>query len=297
MRDDAGTITGTLSSGEDITERKQAEEAIRRANVELHQANQELRATQIELVQSQKMASLGRLVAGVAHEFNNPIGAVLSANHTLKSGIDMFETVCDESGSEGSKLKRVLGAVKNSQQVIEEGARRVAAIVKRLKAFVRLDESEIKHIDIHESLEDTIAMFESELKPGVVFQKDFDELPLITCYPARMNQLFLQLFRNANQAVEGEGEITVRTRQEEDALSITISDTGQGIPPEHLNQVFDPGFTTWGVGVGVGLGLSICYQIVQEHRGTIQVESEIGRGSTFTVTLPQGLEKQINSPE
>ena len=282
----------------DITERKQAEEAIRQANVELHQANEELKSTQIQLVQSQKMASLGKLVAGVAHEFNNPIGAVLSSNNTLKVGIRKFEAACDEAKNTVCQARpetqRVLAAMENSQRVIEEGAQRVAAIVKRMTAFARLDESEIKRVDIYESLEDTIFMFQHELKPGVTFRKDFDELPLITCYPARLNQLFLQLFRNANQAMEREGEIVVRTRRDEDAVHIAISDTGRGIPQQDLDKIFDPGFTTWGVGVGVGLGLSICYQIVQENHGRIEVESKVGRGTTFTIIISTHLEQILN---
>ena len=280
-----------LAAVRDITERKEAEEKILEANTKLQLANEELKAAQIQLVQSQKMASLGRLAAGMAHEFNNPIGAVLSSNGTLKTGLDRFEVICTERPT----MQKVLQAMRSSQRVIEEGARRVSEIVNRLKTFARLDEAELQRSDVHQALEATIAIFESELRPDIELRRDFDELPPITCYPARLNQLFLQLLRNANQALEQEeeGEIIIRTRLVQDAVHASVSDTGRGIPREDLDQIFDPGFTTWGVGVGVGIGLSICYQIAQEHHGRIDVESEVGKGSTFTVILPLDLETRI----
>ena len=261
LKDDDRNVKYFIGIARDITENKTVLE-------KLEKAYRNLRETQAQLVQSEKMASLGRLVAGLAHEFNNPIGAVQSANNTLKLALNKLEWLADQFGtakSESSRScdKKLLTMINNCQQVVEEGTQRVAAIVKRLRSFACLDEAEIQRVNIHDHLKDTITIFESELKPGIRIRSEFDDLPLITCYPAKLNQLFLQIIRNANQAFEREGEILVSTRNCKEGVQIAISDTGRGIPRRNLNKIFDPGFTTWGVGVGIGLGLSICYQIVQ----------------------------------
>jgi signal transduction histidine kinase len=260
------------------------------ANSDLQKANENLKATQIQLVQSEKMASMGRLVAGVAHELNNPIGAIHSSNDTLKSGIEKLEnlfTAEGESLASTTQLKKLLNVIKDIHRVISDGTLRVAHILKRMRSFVRLDEAELQRVNVQEILENTIDMFKHELTPSVTIKTDFSNLPPITCYPAKLNQLFLQLLNNANQASREGGEITVRDSITEKHIVINVIDNGVGVSPEHLDKLFEPGFTAWDVGVGVGLGLPICHSIVMEHNGEIDIESELGKGTTVTVKLPR----------
>ncbi|MCP4633419.1 MAG: hypothetical protein GY855_10880 [candidate division Zixibacteria bacterium] len=164
-------------------------------------------------------------------------------------------------------------------------------IVRRLRSFARLDEAEIKEADIHDGIEDTLTLIHHDIKHRLTVEKDYGDIPLISCYPGRLNQVFLNLFVNANQAIEDKGLIKIMTWMENEKVFITISDDGKGIPENEVSRIFDPGFTTKGVGVGTGLGLSICYQIIQDHRGEIKVESEIGKGTKFTIVLPTDLDE------
>ncbi len=286
-----GTTRCLAGVGHNVTERKLAQD-------ELEEAYRNLQEAQSRLIQSEKMASLGMLVAGIAHEFNNPISAVQSAGDMLKTGIDKFEVLFDQcadrTNSKALQEHKILTAIRNCQHVSETGAERVASIVQRMKTFARLDEAEIQQSDINQNLKDTIAVFQHELKPEITLRTDLQELPTLKCSPAKLNQLFLHLLKNANQACEDGAEILVSSRSDADAIRIAISDTGRGIPQEDIDRIFDPGFTTRAVGidVGLGLGLPLCYQIAQEHHGSIEVESQIGSGSTFTVILPLNLENQ-----
>jgi signal transduction histidine kinase len=149
-----------------------------------------------------------------------------------------------------------------------------------------LDEAELKTADLHEGLESTLTLVHHELKNRVQVVKEYGDIPSISCHPNQINQVFMNLLVNASQAVRGEGTITIKTFRDGDTVNVQISDTGAGIPPENLSRIFDPGFTTKGVGVGTGLGLSICFKIAQDHGGRIDVESTAGEGSTFTVRLP-----------
>lgn len=283
--DSNGNVSEILCIGNDISELKQA-------RISLEKAYQNLQEAQSRLIQSEKMASLGMLVAGIAHEFNNPISAVQSANDTLESGIAKFEILCDEYAAQTNSVPpqahKILAAIRNCQKVIEKGTERVASIVQRMKTFARLDEAEMQQADLNQNLRDTAAVFKHELKSGVILRMDLQELPTLRCSPARLNQLFIQLLRNANQACGDNAEILICSRVDRDAICIAISDTGIGIPQEDIDRIFDPGYTTRGVGIGIGLGLGlpICYQIAQEHNGRIDVESSVGSGSTFSVILP-----------
>jgi PAS domain S-box-containing protein len=257
---------------------------------DLARANDELREAQAQLVQSEKMASLGMLVAGIAHEINSPVGAIRSMHDTQVRALEKLESILKQDHPDvlasSPALASILGVVRDGHRVIASGSERVAGIVRRLRSFARLDEAELKEVDIHDGLEDTCALIHNELKHSIVVHREYGELPRIACSPGRLNQVFLNLLNNARQSIVGKGEITIRTFVRDDRVHIAVSDTGSGIPSEHLGRIFDPGFTTKGVGVGTGLGLSICYQIVTDHRGEIRVESELGRGSTFTVVLP-----------
>jgi len=256
-------------------------------------AQEELERTQAQLVQSEKMAALGMLVAGVAHEINTPVGAISSMHDTLMRATERLRSTLDTTGSrDADKLFKI---IENGNRVIASGTERVTSIVRRLRSFARLDEAELKKVDIHEGLEDTLTIVHHELKHKAVVERNYGDIPPIACYPGRLNQVFLNLLMNAGQAIEDEGTITITTFQKENRVHIQIADTGIGIPKELLGRIFDPGVTTKGVGVGTGLGLSICYRIIREdHHGEISVESEVGKGATFTVVFPMDLDTVLD---
>ena len=261
----------------DITERKRAEEA-------LHEM-------QTQLMQSEKMASLGMLVAGIAHEINTPVGAVSSMHDTLVRAVEKLKSALDTTGAGepngGGKVNRMLKVIEDANRVITSGTERIANIVRRLRSFAHLDEAELKEVDIHKGIEDTLTMVHHELKHKAVVERNFGDIPPISCYPSQLNQVYLNLLINAVQAIEDKGTITITTFQKDDYAHIQIKDTGVGIPEEALKRIFVPGYTTKGVGVGTGLGLSICHQIIKDHNGEILVESKVGKGTTFTVILPK----------
>jgi signal transduction histidine kinase len=163
--------------------------------------------------------------------------------------------------------------------------------VRRLRSFARLDEAELKKVDVHEGLEDTLTLVHHEIKHNIRVVRDYGNLPPMSVYPSRLNQVFLNLINNARQAIRDKGTITIKTWIDDKTAAISIKDDGIGIPEENLPRIFDPGFTTKGVGIGTGLGLSICYQIIKDHRGRIDVESEVGKGATFTVRIPTNLDE------
>lgn len=261
---------------------------------DLAKSNKELKETQAQLVQSEKMASLGSLVAGIAHEINTPIGAVNSMHDTLFRTIDILrENIASRHPQELEQLSSLKTAFKvfdDSHKVIRSGTERVINIVRRLKSFARLDEAELKTVDVHEGLEDTLVLIHHEIKHNIDVVKKYGDVPPIACFPGQLNQVFLNLFINSKHAIKDKGTISISTSHKDNKVLIKIKDTGSGIPKENLKKIFDPGFTTKGRGVGAGLGLSICYQIIQAHRGEIKVQSELGKGTTFTIILPMNLE-------
>jgi len=267
-------------------------ETIRELNIGLERKVEDrtrhLRETQAKLVQSEKMAALGRLVAGIAHEINNPVAAVLSSSSTSVKGLRKMESYVEESDSSAderlNKISGLIPLLKNSHQTIEGGSNRVANLVKRMKEFIQLDEPEMKVADMHEGIDSSIELFRNTVEEKITFHKRYGKTPAIRCYPAKLNQLYLQLFDNANKAHSK--NITIRTISNSNHITIAVIDDGDGIPEEDLDKIFEPGYTRWSVGVGVGLGLSICYQIVQDHNGTIRVGSKVGEGTVVTVTLP-----------
>ncbi len=273
--------------------RRQAAEALRVSLVDLEKANQHLVETQGHLVQSEKMASLGMLVAGIAHEINTPIGAVSSMHNTSIRAVEKLKEnlrdFCDAECLKEDKIIKTFQLISNSNNVIESGIERVTTIVKRLRSFARLDEAEVKEADLHEGIEDTLVLIHHETKHNIEVIRDYGKIPIISCFPGRLNQVFLNILINAKQAIKEKGQITISTLHENGNVHIQFADNGVGIPKDKLSRVFDPGFTTKGVGVGTGLGLSICYQIIQDHHGEIKVESEVGKGTTFTIILPTNL--------
>jgi len=283
LRDEAGAASEVIGIGHDITEMKTLLDSLARAN-------QELRDTQIQLVQSEKMASLGMLVAGIAHEINTPVGAIGSMHDTLVRAVDklksQLEAQLPDGLTKGSRLATFLSAIQDANKVIKTATERVTTIVRRLRSFARLDEAELKTVDIHEGLEDTLTLIHHEIKHNIEVKRNYGDIPEVSCYPGRLNQVFLNILNNARQAIKGKGVIEITTRERDRKVFITIKDNGAGIAPDDLKRIFDPGFTTKGVGVGTGLGLAICYQIMRDHKGGIEVESAVGEGTTFTIWLP-----------
>lgn len=244
---------------------------------------EELEKAQVKLVQTEKMASLGNLVAGVAHEVNTPLGAMKSNNQVLIRSLEKIEALEPDASD---KRDKILGSMSELCQVNRQAIERIDGIVDSLRRFARLDQSERGTVDLREEIENTLTLVQHELKGRVRVHKSFADVPALSCYPNQLNQVFMNLIVNAIQAIEGEGDVYVDLRAADGAIVVEVRDTGTGIPPQHLAKVFDPGFTTKGVGVGTGLGLSIVHRIVEDHRGRIEVASELGHGSTFTVELP-----------
>ncbi|MBF0457909.1 MAG: PAS domain S-box protein [Nitrospirae bacterium] len=310
--DDDGTVAAIATSCEDITERKQMEKEIRRHSehleaevqartAELSRTLTELKQSQEQLVQSAKMASLGVLTAGVAHEINNPL-AFVSGNignlekfvQRLFGLIERYNNV-EVSAGEKSEIERYKQEINYSYLVsrisplivkTKEGADRIKKIVRDLRNFARLDAADLTDMNINESLDTTLELLYHEYKNRIVIVREYGEIPVLQCYAAKINQVFMNLLINACQAIEGEGEVKVRTSVDTEKIEIAITDNGRGILPEIQGKIFDPFFTTKPVGVGTGLGLSISYKIIKEHNGDILVDSLAGKGTTFTVRLP-----------
>ena len=306
---DNPSVRGIVVSLRDVTENRNAEHlleeyrynlenkvldrtrALNEKNQALQDAVQQLQATQQELILQSKMASLGSLVAGVAHEVNNPIGAVNSAADVSTRCIDRLLKLIESSQNldelrSNETFRQLVEMLKENHRITVTAGNRIAKIVRSLKNFARLDEAEFQRADLHEGLDSTLTLVHHELRNRAIVLKDYGNLPLVYCSPNQLNQVFMNLFINASQAIDGKGEIRISTRADDANVCIRIADNGKGILPEHLPKIFDPGFTTKGTGVGTGLGLSICYNIIQKHKGSITVESEPGQGTEFTITLP-----------
>jgi signal transduction histidine kinase len=272
-------------------------------NIELEQTLQELNETQSQMVMQSKMASLGDLVAGVAHEMNNPVGVIHStadnANRGLNKLRDLFQKVSEwvrllglgdhrieEFSHSEDQIQQSFDLLGRNQEVITIASDRVANIVGSLRSFARLDEALFQQVDIHKNLDTTLTLMQHELRDKVTVVKRYGEIPQIQCYPNELNQVFMNLLQNAAQAVEQKGTITVSTYTDDTCVFIKISDTGKGIPSEDLPKIYDPGFTTRSGGVGKGLGLSIVYNIIQKHHGNIEVNSEVDKGTEVVIALP-----------
>jgi len=273
-------------------------------NAEIQQAYDDLKRIQGQLLQQDKMASVGQLAAGVAHEINNPMGFIISNLSSLgkyvekvTAYLDNDEKILTGCGLEIQQLARkerkkfkIDYICKDMPALISEsadGAQRVRQIVQDLKSFSRMNSTEFANANINEGLESTLSIAWNELKYKTTVIREFGQLPLVWCNQGQLNQVFLNILVNAAHAIEEQGEIRIETRAEDGSVKIVISDTGSGIAPEHIKKIFDPFFTTKDVGKGTGLGLAIAYDIItNKHGGTIEVQSEPGKGSTFVITLP-----------
>ena len=274
-------------------------------NNELSQTIKDLEETQSQLIQAEKMASLGQLTAGIAHEINNPVNFISAGIDPLRKDIEdilevvaRYDNVIRENSLDATFLpvenfKKKIDidlTIKETAELLEgmeEGALRTANIVKGLKNFSRLDQNVLKPANLNEGLESTLTMLYPVYKNKIKIVKEYGDIPEINCYPGQLNQVFMNILSNAIQAIAGHGEIFVKTIANNNFVKVFIRDTGGGMSKEVLSKIFDPFFTTKEVGKGTGLGLSISYGIVQKHKGTIEVFSELNKGTEFVITIPQ----------
>lgn len=275
----------------DETDRVRAEERVRASARELERANRELREMQGQLVQTEKMAALGNLVAGVAHEINTPLGSIHANADVSRRALAIVQEglrdgSCQLSAEKAPKIEKAITILNESNITTGTATDRIVGIVRSLRNFARLDEAKLKEVDLHEGIESTLTLVYHEYKNRIAIVREFGRLPLVQCFPDQLNQVFMNILVNAIHAIEGTGTITIATRHEGDHVILSFTDTGVGIAPENVQRIFDPGFTTKGVGVGTGLGLSIVYKIIQAHHGRIEAASTVGQGTTLTVTLP-----------
>ena len=261
-------------------------EALKRANEELEQQILErtaaLRQTELKLYRSEKIASLSRLVAGVAHEINSPLGALKSSLELLTVMLGRLATTPGRAPDETKMLHHL---VRITHECVSASTR-IMGVVRALSSYSRLEESSFKVANINDGLSAVVKLLDPSIRRQVKVVLDLGDVPSIPCHPAMLNEAFMNMLVNACQAIPGEGQVVIETRQDGWDVVVSMRDTGGGIAKEHLDKIFDPGFTTKGVGVGVGLGLALVYSVIQEHQGTIQVASEIDQGTTFTIRLP-----------
>jgi two-component system NtrC family sensor kinase len=303
LEDQVHKRTGELETA--LHENEKINRALQQEKEEQRTLIKKLEAAHNQLLQSEKLASIGQLAAGVAHEINNPIGFVNSNLGSLKTYVNELLQVLDTYEScqhllaadpaLHQKIKDVCTKVdldflrEDVLKLITEsidGAARVRRIVQDLRDFSRIDSVELQWADLHAGLESTLNVVCNEIKYKADVVREFGTLPLVECMPSQLNQVFLNLLVNAAQSIAEHGTITLRSGCVEDSVWISVSDTGQGIPPELIKKIFDPFFTTKPIGKGTGLGLSVSYGIVDKHGGHIDVCSQPGQGTTFTVNLP-----------
>lgn len=268
-------------------------EKVEELNLTLERKVQErtrhLREAQARMIQSGKMASLGRLVAGVSHELNNPLGAMRASSETLGRAVQrLADYARPAKGSEPGEreVTRAQDAARDGVRVVQQASERIAATVRRLRAFSQLDEAELQVEHLHVLLEETLDFLRNRVGEGVTIRTDLGDLPPVLCYPADVNQVLHAVLENAVEAVGGEGEIVVRTCVERDHAVIEVRDDGAGIAPDQLDRVFDPGFTTKSRGVGTGLGLAIAYQAMERHSGMVEIDSAPGEGTRVALRFP-----------
>lgn len=247
---------------------------INKKNDQLQEALQELKDTQLQLINAEKMVSLGQLIAGVAHEINTPLASINSNNSIIAKFIKKIDN------------EDIAQTLKEINELDHEAVTRISNMVKSLKQFVRLDEAELQEANINKELDLTLDLIRHETKNKIDVIKDYQELPLIKCYPNMLNQVFMNILVNACQSIEKSGKIFISTNYKDNTLKVSIKDTGKGIDADKIDKIFTAGYTTKGVGVGTGLGLAISQKIIQKHEGKISVNSQVGVGTEFIITIP-----------
>ncbi len=240
-----------------------------------------------------RLATLGMLLAGVAHEVNTPLGALASNHDVLKRALEKLQDILADEVVDESELvevRRIVRALAGIMRVNDLAIERVVGLVASLRTFGRLDRSQVDRVDLHEGIDTTLVLLRHRLEDRIVIRREFGELPLVECYPLQLNQVFMNLLINAVQAIAGPGEILIRTRPAGQSwVELLFRDTWSGMDPETVQRIFEPGFTTKDRRVGMGMGLLMSRQVVDRHGGTIDVRSEPGGGSTFTLRLPVAL--------
>jgi len=282
----------------------QKNKEVKKSYLDLQSSHSELKKAQSQILQQEKMASVGRLAAGIAHEINNPMGFITSNLKTFDKFINRLnEFILYQSKTilrlnankplpeleEARSRLKIDYILDDTGQLLKEsfdGAERVKKIVQDLKNFSQVDAAEYLAADINAGLEDTLTVLSNELEKKAPLKRQLGEVPLTICNPGQLNQVFFNVLTNAIQAIDKKGEIIVRTWHDKGFIHIAVSDTGCGIPPDNIKSIFEPFFTTKAVGQGQGLGLSVAYDIVKKHDGDMTVQSEVGKGTTFIVKIP-----------
>lgn len=253
-------------------------------NEELMQSKLHIQEQQAQLIQSEKMASVGMLTAAITHEINTPIGAI-NSNAQLEEMV-LLQMMNHEAIQSDEELNLIATQLKELNDVNLVACGRITEIIKSLKSYSRIDQADYQEANINEGIKSVLVLTNNLLKRRIVVHENYEDIPTIRCFAGQLNQVFMNIIVNASQAIEGEGEIFIHTYRKDDDVFISIKDTGSGIKQEDITKLFDPGFTTKGVGVGLGLGLYISYNIIQKHRGDIIVNSEPGMGAEFIIRIP-----------
>jgi two-component system NtrC family sensor kinase len=287
MQDENWRIEAELREQELALAKARAEaasaEALAKANSELAEANNLLKGTQAQLVQAAKMASLGELVAGIAHEINNPLAFIQAHQGTVEK---LLAEIAAKLPPEGG-LERQVQKSRDRVGAMKLGLTRIQELVLNLRRFSRLDEGDFQTINVPESIETVLALLGHKLGTRIDVRRHYDAVPDLYCSPALLNQVVMNIVGNAADAIKGTGGIDIQTASDETTYTIKISDTGPGIPGELRERIFEPFFTTKPVGSGTGLGLAIAYSVVQAHKGSIAVDSGLLGGTSFTITIPR----------
>ena len=260
----------------------------------VEERTQELQETQNQLMQSEKLKSLGQLVAGVAHELNNPIGFVHANLQLLDEFIEKL-LATQESGGDATQYRDAISKLLSRSR---EGTERVKKIVQDLRTFSRTDQADLQMAQLTDEIDSTLALMEHGFKGGIEVIREYQTLPEVLCYPGQLNQVFLNLLMNACDVLEGGGTITIRAKPIDDGVQIEFEDSGPGIPADVQMRIFDPFFTTKEIGKGTGLGLSLSHGIIERHGGRIQIVSQPGEGAIFQIELPliaPGIEGDANA--
>lgn len=268
---------------------EELEERVKERTAELERKHRELQDAQAQLVHSGKMAALGQLAAGLAHEMNTPLGAISSNVDVTQRALSALQQAQEEQSPTPASARRVgraLDALERTVGVSREACDRVFSIFATLRSFARLDEAQLQWTDLSEGLDSTLELLAHRFEEGVELRRDYQALPPVLCKAGELNQVFLIVLTNAVEAIEGRGSVTVRTRAAGAELRVEVEDTGCGIAKEELARVFDPGFTTKGVRVGTGLSLGIAFRIMEAHGGGIELQSEAGQGTCVHLRLP-----------
>ncbi len=263
---------------------------LEQARAELSEARVSREGAQADMVNAAKMAALGQLVAGVAHEINTPMGALNSNHDVIRRALDKLQVILEDERVDEDELeevRRIVKAVDGVQATNAMAVERMGHIVRSLRTFGRPDRSEVGPLELGDALDSTLVILAHEVRGRIEVIRDYEPIPPVDCYPNRINQVFMNLLMNACQAIPESGTITVTIRMKNpDTAVVEITDTGVGIGPEALDKIFEPGFTTKGERIGMGMGLLISRQIVEQHTGSLTATSTLGKGTTFTLELP-----------